>query len=239
MGDKKKIVIFGATGGIGRAIIADLAMDKNHLILIAKEKESLTKLAHELGQHGFSIETHLTDLEAVSAREVLCDNLIKIHGAIDWIIHGAGFVTKEDGLDTYNESIAKKIFEINFIAPFHITTKLSKKINVGGGIIFISSTAGLRGNGFVPTYASSKSALITFSDSLALSWSTTRKRSIALCPGATNTEMREKLAGDSASQQSPKVISSVINDVINDNSKYQNGSTIVVEGGIVSLFPND
>lgn len=231
MDSRLNILVIGATGGIGKAITNVLKKESNNLILVAKDSEALQKLAVDIPH----CTTYSIDLENFAERSEFCSKLTGEFEKIDWIIHAAGFITKEDSTANFNENVIKKTFEINYFAPAHITQRLSSKIKPYGGSIFISSTAGMSGNGFVPAYASSKGALNSFARSLALSWQDTLKRSIIVSPGPTNTKMREDLANDSAQHQSPLVIANLVEKIISEATNYANGSNLIVRDGKISF----
>ncbi|MEK7639423.1 MAG: SDR family oxidoreductase [Patescibacteria group bacterium] len=227
MGAVRTIVITGATGGIGQTIVKKLASGTNQLVLVGRNLEALDKIVEKKSITP-PVVSFAVDLENKSARKQLCDDLVAQFGTIDWVIHSAGFVSKEDSISKLDLEVTQKTFEINFFAALDLTTRLNDHISEAGGSIFISSTAGLSGNGFVPAYASAKGALNTFAKSLALSWQGSAKRSVTICPGPTNTPMREYLAGDSAEQQSPSVIAREICQIIEDAKTYPNGSTLLI-----------
>lgn len=230
---KKNIVIIGATGGIGQAIALKLTNRHTNLILVARDIEPLQMLADQSKLTSSII--YAVNLENYLERENFCDEIDKRFEKIDWVIYSAGFISKDDSMMDYKENVAKKTFEINFFAPFHITKRLAAKTENDGGFVFISSTAGISGNGLVPAYASSKGALNSFARSLALSWQETSKRSIIVSPGPTNTKMREELAGDSVQHQSPHIVADLVDKIITEASDYRNGSNLIVRDGKISF----
>ena len=81
--------------------------------------------------------------------------------------------------------------------------------------------------------AGSKAAVNSFAQALA------RNRPelffYSVCPGPTNTKMREKIAADAKSSQSPMVVANVIGDILSGGTTYVSGDIIVVRDGKVSV----
>lgn len=235
MEDSKNILIFGATGGIGRALVNKLATTHHHLILVGRNQGQLEEILHEIKYAGCTASQLCIDLGKEFSYVNACDILIKSDTRIDWIVHSAGHLEKEASLSSEEKkSSVRKTLEINFIAPFLITQSLSSKVREG--VIFITSTASLNGNGFFPAYAASKGALTTFAKSLSLSWQETKKRSVIVCPGPTQTEMRERVLQDSALHQSPEEIADLVLKIFADEKTYSNGSHLLIKDSQVTVL---
>lgn len=103
-----------------------------------------------------------------------------------------------------------------------------------GGVISISSTASLWGNPGFPNYAASKGALNTFTLALGKQFDTSERSAIVICPGGTNTAMRERIAHDSSTQQSPEVIAACITEIIEHRSPFKNKDIVVIRDGVIT-----
>jgi NAD(P)-dependent dehydrogenase (short-subunit alcohol dehydrogenase family) len=204
----KTILLTGATGGIGSTIkeILERAGDK------------VMAIAHS--------DADLTSYSSIESLEK------KVSKKIDWIICAHGFIINETELEKQSPEDILKTFEVNAVSMAYIAKALLPHLNPGGGMIFLSSTSALSPNGRYAAYSASKAAVNAFAQALARN--KPEFTFIAVCPGPTNTSMRENLAHDAAKQQSPTVVAEVVQKIISGESTYQSGDIIVVKNGEIS-----
>lgn len=232
----KNILIVGATGTIGRSITHSLADEDVHLILHGTCVDKLTVLKNELSSLCDKVTSYSADLSNKSSTQSLVSDITDSHDAFDWIIHASGYIDDQESKRIPSYSHLKRTFLINTIAPIYITQSLQNRLKEGGGVLIISSTASLWGNPEFPIYAATKGALNTFTKALSKQFSKTNRIAIAICPGGTNTPMRERLAHDAAEQQSPDVIAKCINKITNHASEFTNGDIVVIQNGEAAKF---
>lgn len=168
-----KILLMGATGGIGSAI-----------------KESLK-------EHSFE------DYE----------------NEIDWLIFAQGII---------NESSIEQTFEVNTNLCISLTKRLIR--NIKRGVIYISSTSGIRGNTRFPIYSASKAAVNSYAQTMARSYADIQF--YALCPGPTNTKMWQSL-GLAGEAQEPSEVARAVKEIM--DGKYKSGDIITVRDGIITV----
>ena len=183
----KSIVITGASSGIGQATAE----------LYKQQGEKVTELSREV-----------LDLSAVNIETTIPQVITKIKD-VDWLIHVAGFVNPRESFD--NLDTLEETFNVNLFSAIYLTKAILPKLNENGGIIFVSSSAGIIGSGKVPLYATSKGGLNIFAQSLAFhfKFNDTSKSSFVVAPGPTNTKMRNLTSGDSNKHQSPESVARV------------------------------
>lgn len=228
------VLITGATGGMGFATASAARARDIHIIGTQKNKTRGEKLQALIEQDPLShIET--VDLSIESDIEEMCRNIKEKEISLSWVIHAAGMIIDERKLDgELSSEQIRECFQVNTIAPMHISNALEQLISPEGGVIFLGSTAGLWGNSGFPIYSSTKSALHNFGLSLSRKWSGTARKSIVVAPGATNTQMRERVVGDAASSQSPDVVAQLVLDIIAGSFETTNGDILLVKNGTVS-----
>lgn len=234
---KKTILITGATSGIGREIAKTL-LGTTTLILIGRNKSKLMALQAEFQKSGSQSLAFVMDLSSTRSINAVSKKIQKTIPRIDWIINNAG--TIEDGkkktLD-YGYKTIEKILHVNTIGPYLLIQKLQKPLLKGkGGVLNISSTAGLHGNPRFPIYSASKAALINLTEALAKSDTFLSKsiKAINIIPGATNTPMRQRIAKDAKTKQSPKMIAQWILDMIMTDKIPESGSSILFIDGKIT-----
>ena len=209
----KSIVITGASSGIGQATAE----------LYKQQGEKVTELTRDV-----------LDLSAVNI-EATIPQVIKKIKDVDWLVHVAGFVNPKESFD--NLDTLEETFNVNLFSAIYLTKAVLPKLNENGGIIFVSSSAGIIGSGKVPLYATSKGGLNIFAQSLAFhfKFNDTSKSSFVVAPGPTNTKMRNLTSGDSNKHQSPESVARVLLDITSGSNQYQNGDIIIVNNSKDSL----
>lgn len=233
--EKRNILIIGATGGIGEAIARTLAVENNHLTLVGRNTEALLLRKSEYEALGADCSVHTVDLESKSSLEELCSNLTKTLQKIDWVIHAAGYINENELEHRTSFAHIEKTFLVNTLAPIYITENVLPLLTPQGGIIMISSTASLSGNPQFPMYASSKSALNTYTQALGKRLENTEQTALVICPGGTNTSMRERVAHDADTQQPPKVIADCIEEIIEHRSSYGNKDILIIRDSKITI----
>ncbi|XKT74490.1 MAG: SDR family NAD(P)-dependent oxidoreductase [Patescibacteria group bacterium UBA2163] len=231
---RKTILILGATGGIGKAISKSLSRNNNQLLLHGNNKNKLASMERELDQMDVNINSYQVDLSNPKSVTEFTNELCNKYPEIDWIINTAGYINEDEKKGEQSISSIERTFYINTIAPIYLTERIKKNITDVGGVIMISSTASLSANPGFPIYSASKSALNTFTKSLSKQFLNMNKSAFVICPGGTNTTMRERVAGDSLLQQHPNVIAAEISKIIDGLSEFKNGDIIIIKNGFVN-----
>lgn len=209
----KSIVITGASSGIGQATRA---------------------LYKQQGDKIIELNRDMLDLSSANIETTIPQVIAKIKN-VDWLIHVAGFVNPRESFD--NLDTLEETFNVNLFSAIYLTKAVLPKLNENGGIIFVSSTAGIIGSGKVPLYATSKGGLNTFAQSLAFhfKFNDTSKSAFVVAPGPTNTKMRDLTSGDGDKHQSPESVARVLLDITSGRNQYQNGDIIIVNNAKDSL----
>lgn len=223
----KYAVVLGGTGGIGSNIVKKLVETGYTVIVSVRSHSETERLSNEI-QSG-KIITYPLDLESSEDIRKFVDQ-IKNYPQIEWLINSAGYISPKEGGFCQDQILIEKTFRINVESIISLSCLLLPKIAKNGGIINISSTAGIWGNQQFPVYASAKSALITFGISLAKKYKGVIS-SIIICPGPTNTDMREMILNDSSLHQDPDVIGRLVLNIVSLKTNYKNGDVIIVRSG--------
>lgn len=229
-------LITGASSGIGVVFARALARQGFNLILVARRRERLQAVADEL-EAAYPVQAEVLsadltdpiDLERVAARIAEVPDL-------DLLVNNAGF-----GTGGYFAEIdlqpELQMIRLHIIASMRlIRAALPGMIQRGrGGIINVSSVAGLiplQGNA---TYGASKSYLNFFTHSLNMELTGTGVRVEALCPGFTVSEFHDVNGVDRSAI--PSFLWSRAEDVVAEALKgLREGREIVVPGRIYSLL---
>lgn len=170
-------VVTGAGGGMGRAIVADLAA--THVVhALVRRPESLDGLPSP-------VQRHVGDLRD----QAWLDEVAAAVGPVDVLVNAAAVGTPMR-LDEADWSRWLEQLETNVVAPAELTRRLLPGLRERRGtVIFIGSGASTRAAGGNAVYVASKHALKGLADSLRIDEAPTRVRVVTIAPGQTDTGM--------------------------------------------------
>jgi NAD(P)-dependent dehydrogenase (short-subunit alcohol dehydrogenase family) len=237
----KKIIITGASSGIGRECSILLSKLGAELIICGRNEKRLLE-TFELLDNSNKHTIFLGDL----TKEECIENLIQSVDKIDGLLLIAGIV-KTVPIKFLNFQELNLIMNNNFISPTLLVHKVIKlkKINKNSSIVFMSSIAGNfladKGNG---AYAASKAALNGICKVMALELSSQKIRVNAICPGMVNTPMTNNELASVTKEQlefnekmyplgygEPIDIAWSSAYFLSDVSKWVTGTSFVIDGG--------
>ena len=222
----KKILITGATGGIGNSLVEKF----NSLESTVKKK--YPKILIEK----FKLDEH----EKI---EKFVDIVNEKVGGLDILVNNAG-ITLDNLSIRLTEDNWKKVIDINLTSTFLMCKFAIKKMlkNKYGKIINITSIVGHTGNLGQANYAASKAGIVAFSKSLAIEYARKNININCVSPGFIKTEMTDKINEEFKKNLISKIpsgnlgtgedISNCVAFLASDMANYINGETIHVNGGM-------
>jgi dehydrogenase/reductase SDR family member 7B len=165
--DGKTIWITGASSGIGEALALELATYKAHLVLSARRKNELERVAETCRKSGCRCSIFPIDLSVPNMVEAVADQVIAETGRIDILINNGGISQRSYVADTPVE-VDRKIMEIDYFSGVILTKKVLPAMlkNGYGHIIAISSITGIFGFPLRSGYAAAKHAMHGFYETL-------------------------------------------------------------------------
>lgn len=186
-----KVLITGASSGIGRDMARVFASKGYHLVLVARNEEQLKELAKELKEtNQIEVETIAMDLSIVEN----CKELHKKIQDVDILINNAGF---GDCGNFTKTSLDKEISMINTnVVAYHILMKLyliDMKAKGNGKILNVASIAGFMPGPLMSTYYATKSYIVRISESIReeLKKEKSKVQISILCPGPVSTNFNK------------------------------------------------
>lgn len=238
--EKKKVLITGASRGIGKAIKERLE-EEYELVLHAS---SAASFSYDTSKHAL-LCADFSDPEQV---QQFCRQLKKEHGNdLFAVINNAG-VTVDNSLLFLPEKDIDRMLQVNLKAPILIAKQAAKIFHAqkAGVIINMSSIIGQTGNAYQSIYAASKAGLVAFSKSLAQELGKLNEaheiRVNCISPGLINSDMSAQIPVahlDQVLSQIPsnrmgetKEVAELVAFLISDKAKYINGSNIHINGGL-------
>jgi len=155
----KRLLLSGATGGIGRAIAGELAGNGASLVLSSRKREQLEELAQSLPGGADRHEVIVADLAEPGAAEELVNDA----GNVDGLVANAA-LPATGKLEDFSSDEVQRAIRVNFESPIlmakGIAPKLAKKGE--GHLVFISSLSGKVGSPRSSLYNSTKFGLRGF-----------------------------------------------------------------------------
>lgn len=179
-------LVAGASEGLGEAFARALAKRGLNLILIARRREKLSALSEAL-RHEHAIDVQFADLDLGNLPAVR-NYLEQLDASIGLLVYNAAYAPILS-FDKLSETQLETVVDVNVRAPLLLSKMLSQPMieRKKGGILLMSSLAGLQGSPGISAYSASKAFNITLAESL---WSELRTKGIdvmAVCAGAITT----------------------------------------------------
>ncbi|WP_435528502.1 SDR family NAD(P)-dependent oxidoreductase [Mesorhizobium shangrilense] len=184
------VIITGAAGGIGRALVDVVAKDGDTVVAVDLPGSGVVELAHGLGYPHLGLECDVSREEDILA---LYGRVEAQFAQIGVLINNAAMgptmaATVDTGVDAFRRGLA-----VNLIGPFVMAREAARRMRPGGAIVNIASMAGMVGNPKRNAYAASKAGLISLTKSLACDWASRGIRVTAVAPGYVRTPMVAEL----------------------------------------------
>jgi short-subunit dehydrogenase len=192
----RRIILTGASEGIGRALALALASRGARLALAARDRERLESLAQECRTRGGEALAVPTDVTNQQDLEWLVAETVKSFGGLDAVIHNAGITmwSRFEALQDF--TIFERIMEVNYLAPVRLTALTLPHLRQSRGLIVaVASLAGLTGVPERSGYAASKHAMIGFFDSLRIELAGTGVDVSVVAPDFVVSEIHKRAIG--------------------------------------------
>lgn len=174
----RTILLTGATGGLGRAIAAELARRGAVLVLSSRKAEELDRLAAELPGGGH--RTDVCDLAEPGAG----DRLIAEAGDLDGFVANAG-LGGTGPIDSFEPEQIERVVRVNLEAPMRMARAVAPALRERGAghLVFVASLAGKAASSRHPLYGSTKAGLRSFALSLRQDLGRDGVGVSVVCPG--------------------------------------------------------
>lgn len=195
---QKWALVTGASAGIGVALARELAAGGTNVVLTARRKDRLEKLARELvSTRKISAEIFPADLAQPAAPEAIFAFTQAKKIEIDLLINNAGFGSYGEFTNTDSKRLEDMV-KVNCLAVVQLTRfylpKMVKRRR--GDVLIVASTASFQAVPYISTYAATKAFDLLLAEGLAEEMKPYGVRVCALCPGSTESEFHE-VAGQS------------------------------------------
>ncbi len=259
----KVVLITGGSSGIGRAAALGFAREGARVVIAARGVERGQNVLCEIALEGGTAVFIPTDVSRADQVKQLFEQAIEDFGRLDCAFNNAAAVatshlaaTAELTEEQFDESIAVNLKSVWLCMKEEIQIMLSQSPR-GGAIVNTSSVNGLGGSRSNSFYSAAKAGVLGLTKSAALEYASSNIRVNALAAGAFRTPMLEGLmdflaAGDVAKREhienrfnslialgrigEPEEAAQAVLWLCSDAASYVTGNTMIVDGGLTSLF---
>src|SRR5918994_2152625 len=181
-------VVTGASSGIGREIALDLAEAGMNLILVARRRDVLERLASDIGAHNGTSEIRVlaADLASESALEAVEEATHDLD--VGLLVAAAGFGTSGPFLESSLEE-ELEMLDVNCRAPLRMALHFGRRFarRGRGGIVLMSSIVGFQGTPNAAHYAATKAYVQTLAEALHVELAPVGVDVLASAPGPTDS----------------------------------------------------
>lgn len=243
----RRVMVSGASSGLGRATAILLSQLGAQLILVARHRDRLEQTREMLaGRDHRIVERDLgTEMETIPK---WMKEVVETTGPLNGLVHCAGVISVSP-LRVLSLARLTEIMNINFNAAVLLSKGFRQRgIAAGpGSIVLLSSVAGLIGQRGLAAYCASKGAMISLVRSAALELAEENIRINCVAPGLIETEMGsqheenlpdEKVArlrqGHPLGVGRPEDVANAVAFLLADTGRWITGSTLVVDGGYLA-----
>ncbi|MEE9443990.1 MAG: 3-oxoacyl-ACP reductase family protein [candidate division Zixibacteria bacterium] len=242
----KTALVTGGSRGIGRAIVIIFAKAGCDVIVNYRtDKSSADSVCEEAISHGVKAISIRADVSDKAQVDEMIAETIKSFGKIDVLVNNAG-IWEENPIDTMSEEGLRRTIDTNLLGCFFPTMAVAAQMKKqkSGSIIFISSTAGQRGEAFCSPYAATKSALIGITKSLAPELAEYNIRVNCVAPGWVDTDMTKPTMNSPEAERvlnmiplhrigTPEELAGPVLFIASDMASFITGEVLNVNGGAV------
>ena len=239
----KRILVTGASSGIGQATAIRLAAHGATLVVMGRDEVRLAATADRLAPGDHQVRTgDLTDADATAD---LVSEIAKAGGPLHGVFHSAGSSLVLPAKLTKNRHL-DEVFGAGFRGAFGVARAAAKKgvIADGGSVVFMSSVSSLRGRQGMVAYSAAKGAVDGMVRALATELAARGIRANSIISGAVETQMHNDFVGSVDETLvanyrnlhllgfgSPGDIADAALFLLSDASRWITGSSMAVDGG--------
>ncbi|MGI9456399.1 MAG: SDR family NAD(P)-dependent oxidoreductase [Aeoliella sp.] len=239
----RRILVTGASSGIGRETCLLLAELGAKVVLAARNEATLSEVQREMIGEGHQIAP--IDLTEVDPIVGWTKSLADRQGPFDGIVHSAGMQATRP-LQMLDGARINQLMQLNLTSALQLARGLRQRSvhRKPASIVFISSVMGLVGQPAIAAYAASKGALIAATKALALELAVENIRVNCIASGHVKTPMANRVENTLTKEQfesiekmhplgfgTPRDVAGAIAFLLADTGRWITGTTLVVDGG--------
>ncbi|RJP92387.1 MAG: SDR family oxidoreductase [Desulfobacteraceae bacterium] len=243
----RKILVSGASSGLGRAICVELSRRGAELILLGRNQDQLKITEDRLESAGH----HILCVDLTSHSEIYekVKDFSRLNGRIYGLCHSAGVVETRP-MNAIRVEGLRHMLDINFLAGLELARAVSRRDVMeenGGSILLISSVYGHVGMPGQIGYCGSKGAVISAARAMAIELARRKIRVNTLSPGLVRTTMTDEALSRLSQEQGKKIeeahplgigtpedVARAATFMLAPQNAWITGSDLVIDGGFIA-----
>jgi NAD(P)-dependent dehydrogenase (short-subunit alcohol dehydrogenase family) len=242
----RRILVTGASGGIGREAAILLSTLNARLVLVARNAKRLEETAGLLSGADHAVEPF--DLSMVDEVPAWMRRVAAERGPLSGIVHAAAKYAMAPAY-ALNPRTIEELMKVNVGSALMLARAFCHKNcrTAEGSIVFLSSIMGLAGKPAVGAYSATKAALLGLTRSLAIELAPGKVRVNCIVPGCVETDMLAQIRDAMTAEQfaalehdhplgfgRPCDIAYAVAFLLADTGRWITGTTLVVDGGYLA-----
>ena len=186
-----RVLVTGASRGIGRAVVAALAARGARVAAVGRDRKALESVAAADPSRIVPLQA---DLSVASERDAVVGRALDAIGGIDALVCSAG-IARYARVGSLDEDHLREQWRVNLVAPVLLAQEAAAwmKEHGGGAIVQVASTLAVRPAVSTLGYAASKAALVAAARTMALELAPHGIRVNVVAPGVVDTDMARQL----------------------------------------------
>ena len=226
----KKIIITGASRGIGFALAKHLCLKGHEIVAVARSRRGLSALQNACSHAEGKLHTLVFDLSADNYQETLFPFVKKSIGTVDILVNNAGLLIVKKFVD-FRDIDFDRIFAVNVKSVFKTIQILLPLMHRESHVVNISSMGGFQGSEKFPglsLYSAAKGAVSVLTESLATELTSYGISVNALALGAVQTEMLSEAFPEYKAPLTADEMAGFIADFALNGNRFFNGKVLPV-----------
>lgn len=239
---KKRVLVTGASGGIGRAAALHLAEQGFAVTVHYRSNQSAAEeVLNAIQQAGGDANLLAFDVSERTATKVVLENEVEANGAFYGVVCNAG-ITRDNAFPALSDDDWDQVIHTNLDGFYNVLHPLVMpmiRLRNGGRIVAISSVSGLIGNRGQVNYSASKAGIIGATKALAVELGKRKITVNCVAPGVIETDMITGAFADESKKMIPlgkfgqvEDIAATVGFLMSDAANYITRQVIGVNGGM-------
>lgn len=227
-------IITGSGSGIGKAVAFNLSKTDffDSYILLGRNKEAIQETMKTMKNNCTRLNVHYYEIDLSQPYKIpyVMDQITKQFQNIVCLLNIAGYTDPQPLLSTSLESF-DYTYKVNVFSPFMLIRECTRHMKKSGGkIVNVASTAGMSPRPGWLSYASSKAAVISMSQTLTAELAEYGIKVYCVSPGRCATKLRKQLAPneDPVTIMQPEDVAEVICKLVAPEEQCLDGQNIVI-----------